>query len=118
MEEIRAFVSQHGWKCNVTSRDDIVQSDGRATPANISISFVRNGERPTHDHQTPSYSVSCNKREDSADFYGSTIGQGHGGSGSGDGSMKMDTFTTEAIHDRLVKFITKLLEDAKPYSRR
>jgi len=43
--------------------------------------------RAARDHQIPNFSVSCNKREDNADFYASAIGQGHGGSGSGDGSM-------------------------------
>jgi len=75
-----------------------------------------NMARAARDHQIPNFSVSCNKREDNADFYASAIGQGHGGSGSGDGSMKSDSITLGAIQSRLVKYIGRLLQDTRPSS--
>jgi hypothetical protein len=118
MAEVSELVRQHGWQSAISTRNDEEHPDGRREPAAITIAFARGAPPRSHDHQVPHFSVVCDKRGDGVNFHESTIGQGHGGSSSSSGSAKLHEITGELIQARLVKYLGKLLNDAKPFASR
>jgi hypothetical protein len=119
MKEVGDLASSHGWKYDIQERSETAESSGKYSPARITMEFRRNDDkisRPYGSSTVPHFSVICDKREDSGSFHASTIGQGHGGTSASEGGAKLDAINSALVHSKMLNYLRRLLEDAKPIS--
>jgi hypothetical protein len=82
-------------------------------------SFCPNKQsRTCADYRYPHFSVVCDTLRKKVQFSTSTIGPGHGGSGLTVGDAELHELPSDLIQAKLIDYVKKLLNDAKPYSNR
>lgn len=127
MKEFADYIKPHGWNVDIDNQEDTParlglggKVDQRALAAGVRMTFYQGSERPyvTQGRTLPSFSANCDKQSRTVSFFESTMGPTHGGSSGGTGAVPLDQVTALALHERLVKYFTKLAENARPYSER
>jgi hypothetical protein len=117
MREIAELAAASGWKYSLSEQDETTRFGGRSNRANICATFSRGGAASGYSSSSlPNFIVAYVKHEDSAEFYESTLGSGHGGTAGRMGSVKLDAITYEFIQSRLVQYMKNLIEDSRPAS--
>jgi len=108
MLAIAQYLKARGYDCEITTeRDGFHATEQRPIEASIKLKMFTD-ERRHSRHDTPCFSVTCEKNAKRVRFHESTLSPGRGGKAGTSGHAALSEVTEELIQQKVLKIIEEV----------
>lgn len=113
-ESVKTYLQGKGIEARVYEEQDRTEPDGRQqSTAGIAMTLLLPDERSgrvSHGTDTPTFRLSCSKRQGTVNLWQSTMAPGRGGQAGSEGEFNLEQVTEEFAHQKLLKWVSAVFK--------